>query len=159
MTTCLRPTLRPTLRLALASTLAATLLTWTSPAASVAASPRLPEGLSLTNATVAPDAAPAPQESTACSKRDLKKTQYLALTHSSGVVVHFLGDIRNRVIDTSHVWVNYSYRGMYDLPVTVGSEITVRHELRLTTEIWMGRVRQVQKQIPVVKFCGGWRVQ
>jgi hypothetical protein len=29
----------------------------------------------------------------------------------------------------------------------------VSYQLRLTTEIWMGQVRQVQKEIPFIEYC------
>jgi len=101
-------------------------------------------------------AAPAPRQDT-CAKRDVKKTSYTVLRHSNGTTLHLLGDIRDRYIDTVHIWVNGEYAGQYDLPVNIGPDIVVRHEGRWVLETWLGKVRQVYKQVPIVKYCGAWR--
>lgn len=87
----------------------------------------------------------------------LPSISYLELRRSDGLVMHLQRGTFNRQ-NTVRVWVNGRYAGEGYIPQRL-FDVTATHELRLVLETWMGRVRQVQKQVPVVRVPRHWQVR
>ncbi len=102
----------------------------------------------------------APQAHAQCtlSKKDLPSTGYLRFIGiRDGRVVYMQKGIYNSS-NIGHVWEQQGYVGYGFIPFDY-LDLQVRHEGRYVYETWLGKVRLVYKQIPVVKFCSArWSV-
>jgi hypothetical protein len=84
----------------------------------------------------------------------LPSISYLQLALSNGRVVHLRRSVYMHY-PTVNIWDNRRYIGQYYIPVTyAGLSIILIN--RVVLETWMGSVRQVVKQVPVVKACNYW---
>jgi hypothetical protein len=82
----------------------------------------------------------------------LPSTSYLQLTHNaSGYVVH-LQRSSYQYTPTVLVWEQGQFTGAHYLPVDV-YDIQVRLEGRYVLETWMGKVRQVYKEVSIARAC------
>ncbi|WP_230202915.1 hypothetical protein [Parafrankia discariae] len=59
-------------------------------------------------------------------------------------------------------WFDGVYRGVYNangVLVTGSAPISALYKTVTTTEIWLGRVRQVVRNVPYLRVCGGYWVK
>lgn len=100
--------------------------------------------------------APAAQAQSCRSSSYLPTTGVIALQNVSGTTIYLQRGNYN-FKPTVHVWVNGSYAGQYNIPnAFFGGQIKVLFRLQLRTETWLGKVRQVYKEVPYVTVCGAW---
>jgi hypothetical protein len=76
--------------------------------------------------------------------------------NSNGYTVHLQRSNYN-YSPTVLVWENWQFTGHYYIPKDV-YDIQVRLVGRYVLETWMGKVRQVYKQVPVARACSNWSV-
>lgn len=79
----------------------------------------------------------------------------MRLQHADGTQVLLLRGNYN-FKPTVHIAINGQYYGQYYIPVNLGGGVQVQTKLQYRTEIWMGRVRQVQKVTTVAQWGSGW---
>ncbi len=125
-------------------------------AGDVAACERLFPEIDPEPAAPPPDPAPPPSGGSCRRSSYIPGLSFLAVSHPDGTTVEVQADARD-FRRTVHVRHNGVPTGEFDLPHQVAPGVTALLDQRLTTEIWMGEVRQVIKQIPVLEVCDPWQ--
>lgn len=102
---------------------------------------------------------PSSAQAAACTriKYDLPASYALQLTDSQGGSVVHLRRANYQYKPTVHIWIQHNYRGHWYIPQNV-YDIQVQMETRLVLETFNGKVRQVYKQVSIVRACSNWRV-
>jgi hypothetical protein len=99
---------------------------------------------------------PTPAHAQNCNSGSIPGNSPLTLQRADGQTVSLQSNSRG-YYRTAHVWTNGNYVGQYNIPFQLADgEIQVRLRARHRLETWLGKVRQVYKQVPYVVVCGNW---
>ncbi|MET3426414.1 hypothetical protein BJ973_005626 [Actinoplanes tereljensis] len=97
-----------------------------------------------------------PAEAAACRESSsIPQTSYFVLRSSDGKhTLHLQKGIQNSR-EFIRVWLDSRYVGAEFMPATLlAGQLAAIFRTRTTSEIWMGKTRQVTKSVAVVQLCG-----